>query len=90
MEGCTDVDLAGNPFTNTFVTRRAPPEVGADLEVRAAYIETPALSVRRLVQRYERLATDRWVYADDEYGGFEFSTDADGVAVDYEQLAERL
>lgn len=90
LEGCTDVDLAGNPFTNAFVTRRVAPEVGTDLEVRAAYIETPALSVRPLVQRYQRLDADRWVYADDEYGRFEFSTDADDVAVDYEQLAERL
>ena len=90
LEGCTDVDLAGNPFTNAFVTRRLAPEVGADVEVRAAYIETPALSVRPLVQRYERLASDRWAYSDDEYGRFELSTDADGVAVDYEQLAERV
>ena len=90
LEGCTDVDLAGNPFTNAFVTRRVAPAVGADVEVRAAYIQTPALSVRPLVQRYQRLAADRWVYADDEYGRFELSTDADGVAVDYEQLAERV
>ena len=90
LEGCTDVDLAGNPFTNAFVTRRVAPEVGVDVEVRAAYIETPALSVRPLVQRYERLAADRCVYADDEYGRFELGTDADGVAVDYEQLAERV
>jgi len=90
LEGCTDVDLAGNPFTNAFVTRRLAPDVGADLEVRAAFIETPALSVRPLVQRYQRLAADRWSYADDEYGRFEFGVDADGVAVDYEQLAERL
>jgi hypothetical protein len=90
LEGCTDVDLAGNPFTNAFVTRRLAPEVGVDLEVRAAFVETPALSVRPLVQRYERLTADRWSYADDEYGRFEFGVDADGVAVDYEQLAERL
>jgi hypothetical protein len=30
------------------------------------------------------------VYADDEYGRFEFGADSDGVAVDYEQLAERV
>ena len=90
LEGCTDVDLAGNPFTNAFVTRRVAPEGGANLEVRAAFIEAPALSVRPLVQRYQRLAADRWVYADDEYGRFEFGADADGVAVDYEQLAERV
>ena len=90
LEGCTDVDLAGNPFTNAFVTRRLAAEVGADFEVRAAFIETPTLSVRPLVQRYQRLASDRWVYADDEYGRFEIGTDAVGVAVDYEQLAERV
>ena len=90
LEGCTDVDLAGNPFTNAFVTRRLAPEVGADLDVRAAFIETPALSVRPLVQRYQRLAVDRWSYVDDEYGRFEFGVDSDGIAVDYEQLAQRL
>jgi uncharacterized protein len=90
LEGCTDVDLAGNPFTNAFVTRRIAPKVGADLEVRVVFIETPSLSVRPLLQRYERLADDRWAYADDEYGRFEFGTDAGGVAVDYQQLAERV
>ena len=89
LDGCTDLDLAGNPFTNAFVTRRVAPDVGAEIEVLAAYVETPALSVRRLVQRYHRTAADRWVYADDLYGTFEFGSDADGVAVDYEGLAER-
>ena len=89
LDGCTDLDLAGNPFTNAFVTRRVTPDVGTGVEVLAAYVETPALSVRPLVQRYRRPAADRWVYDDDVYGSFEFGTDADGVAVDYEGLAER-
>jgi uncharacterized protein len=90
LEGCTDVDFAGNPFTNAFVTRRVAPAVNNAIEIRAAYVETPALSVRPLAQRYERPAADRWVYADDEFGRVEFSTDADGVVVTYEQLAERV
>ncbi|HYU38953.1 MAG TPA: putative glycolipid-binding domain-containing protein [Acidimicrobiia bacterium] len=90
LDGCTDVDLAGNPFTNAFVTRRVAPEVGADVAVPAAYVETPTLSVRPLEQRYQRLATNRWVYADDEYGRFEFSTDAEGITIDYAGLAQRL
>ncbi|HYV59380.1 MAG TPA: putative glycolipid-binding domain-containing protein [Acidimicrobiia bacterium] len=89
LDGCTDLDLAGNPFTNAFVTRRVAPEVGAEVAVVAAYVETPTLSVRPLVQRYRRTAADRWVYADDLYGTFEFGTDAAGVAVDYQGLAER-
>jgi len=90
LSGCTDVDLGGNPFTNAFVTRRVAPAMGTELEVRVAFVETPALSVRPVVQRYQRLAQDRWAFADDEYGRFEFGTDADGVADDYERLAERL
>jgi hypothetical protein len=89
LDGCTDLDLAGNPFTNAFVTRRVAPDVGAEIEVLAAYVETPALSVRPLLQRYRRTAPDRWVYADDLYGTFTFGTDAAGVAVDYEGLAVR-
>lgn len=90
LGGCTDVDLAGNPFTNAFVTRRVAPTVGADVTVRAVYVETPGLSVRPMEQRYQRLAADRWAYSDDEYGRFEFGTDTDGITIDYEGLAERL
>ena len=68
---------------------RVAPDVGAEIEVLAAYVETPALSVRPLVQRYRRTAADRWVYADDLYGTFEYGSDTAGVAVDYEGLAER-
>jgi uncharacterized protein len=90
LEGCTVVDLAGNPFTNAFVTRSVAPEVGDTVEVRAAYVEAPGLTVRPFVQRYHRLAADRWTYADDEFGELEFRTDADGVVMSYEGLAERL
>jgi len=64
LDGCTDLDLAGNPFTNAFVTRRVAPAVGDEVEVLATYVETPALSVRPLVQRYRRTDDDRWLYAD--------------------------
>jgi len=90
LDGCTDVDIAGNPFTNAFVTRRVALEIGTETEVRAAFVEPPGLSVRPLVQRYRRIESDRWQYGDDEYGTFEFTTDADGVAVQYERLAERI
>jgi len=90
LDGCTDLDLAGNPFTNAFVTRRVAPAVGDEVELLATYVETPALSVRPLVQRYRRADDDRWLYADDLYGTFEFGTDPDGVAVYYQDLAVRV
>jgi hypothetical protein len=90
LDGCTDLDLAGNPFTNAFVTRRVAPDVGDEIEVLATYVETPALSVQPLAQRYRRADDDRWLYTDDAHGTFEFGTDADGVAVYYQDLAVQV
>jgi hypothetical protein len=90
LQGNDVVDIAGNPFTNAFVLRSREVPVGGLIEVQAAYVETPALTVRPLTQRYRRLAVDRWEYADDEYGAFGVTVDSDGVAIDYERLATRL
>ena len=90
LRGNDVVDIAGNPFTNAFVLRTHDVAVGEATEVRAAYVETPALTVRPMTQRYRRLGDDRWEYADDEYGAFELTVDADRVAVDYQELATRL
>jgi uncharacterized protein len=90
LAGHDVLDLAGNPFTNALVLRTRDAPVGGVIEVRAAYVETPALTVRPVVQRYRRLAADRWEYADDEYGASVFTVDADRVVVDYEGLATRL
>jgi hypothetical protein len=87
LAGCDVLDLAGNPFTNAFVLRR--PDVADEVEVLAAYVETPSLEVRPLHQRYRRLDADRWEYAD-ETGAFVMVVDRDGVVVDYEGLAIRL
>lgn len=90
LRGCEVVDIAGNPFTNALVIRAREVPVGGLVEVRAAFVEPPALTVRPLAQRYRRLAADRWEYADDEFGVFEITVDADGVTVDYQRLARRL
>src|SRR5919204_295533 len=90
LRGCDVVDIAGNPFTNALVIRAREVPVGGLVEVRAAFVEPPALTVRPLAQRYRRLAADRWEYADDQFGVFEITVDADGVTVDYQRLARRL
>jgi uncharacterized protein len=90
LAGHDVLDLAGNPFTNALVLRTRDVPVGGGIEVVAAYVETPGLTVRPVAQRYRRLAADRWEYADDEYGASVFTVDADRVVVDYEGLATRL
>jgi hypothetical protein len=89
--GADVLDLAGNPFTNAFVLRGPgrDVEVGEEVEVVAAYVEAPGLTVRALRQRYRRLAPDRWEYGD-ESGTFAMWVDGDGVVIEYEALASRV
>ena len=89
--GADVLDLAGNPFTNAFVLRGPGRglEVGEAVEVVAAYVEAPGLTVRPVRQRYRRLAPDRWEYGD-ETGSFAMRVDDDGVVIEYEALAVRV
>jgi hypothetical protein len=90
LDGHDVVDIAGCPFTNALVLRTHDVPVGGMVEIDAAFIEVPALTVRPLRQRYRRPTADSWEYADDEYGAFEITVDTTLVTVDYEGLASRL
>jgi hypothetical protein len=53
----------------------------------------PRRAILVVIRRWRRYAAPRgrrWQYADDEYGIFELSVDADRIAVDYERLATGL
>ncbi len=60
LRGCTDVDLACSPATNTLPIRRLRLAVGATHTVQAAWIRFPELTVERSPQSYERL--DEFTY----------------------------
>ena len=62
LEDCVDVDLGFTPATNTLPIRRLRLAVGASAEVAAAWLRWPELTVERLEQRYQRLASDRYRY----------------------------
>ncbi len=51
LAGQDVLDLAGNPFTNALVLRPRDAPVAGVIEVRAAYVETPALTVRPMAVR---------------------------------------
>lgn len=94
LDGCTDVDVAATPLTNTLPIRRLGLRPGEFRDITVAWVDVPNLRVHRMTQRYTRLpanaGTDRYEYRDPTYGSFELTVDRDGLVLDYEGLARRV
>jgi hypothetical protein len=91
LRGLIDVDLGVTPSTNTLPIRRLAPHVGATVDVTAAWVRFPELTVEPLPQRYTRLSERRYRY---ESGGgafvAELEVDELGLVVTYEGGWTRL
>jgi uncharacterized protein len=84
-EDCVDVDLSFTPSTNTLPIRRLRLDVGEEAEIAVAWLVWPELRFERAVQRYARLADDRYRYTQDGFEA-ELTVDEDGLVLDYEGL----
>jgi hypothetical protein len=67
VEGCIDVDLNFSPSTNLLPIRRLSLDVGAEAEVRAAWLRFPGFTLEPLAQLYRR--TGEGVYRYQSAGG---------------------
>jgi hypothetical protein len=91
LAGCTDVDLAATPFTNTIPIRRLMLDVGEGAEVIAAMVDVETLGIVRARQRYRRLTSRRFEYTNLESGfTTEFDVDQYGLVHDYPDAFRRL
>ena len=82
FEDCADVDLGFTPATNTLPIRRLRLEVGQEAEIAVVWLRWPELEVERAVQRYARLAKDRYRFSQEEFSA-ELVVDDDGLVLDY-------
>ena len=88
LDGAFDIDLSVSPFTNTLPILRVPLEVGQSVEIRAAYIRFPDLSVTADPQRYTCLEPGkryRYEALDSDFVR-EIEVDALGLVVTYPGL----
>lgn len=69
VEGCMDIDLGFSPSTNLLPIRRLALAVGAQAEVRAAWLPFPSLELELLPQVYRREGERTYRY---ESGGGAF------------------
>lgn len=87
LDGCTDIDLAFTPATNSIPIRRLALKVGDSADVSAAWLRFPTMAVERLEQRYTRLSESKFRYESGD-GTFvrELSVTPDGFVQDYPGL----
>ena len=91
LDGCTDVDVAATPLTNTFpINRLQALEAEEEVTLPVVWVDVPELGVTRVDQTYRRLAERRWQYRDSRHGAFELSVDADGLVLEYAGFATRV
>lgn len=90
IDDVIDIDLEFSPLTNTLPIRRLAPRVGHGVDVTAAWVRFPSLTVEPLVQRYDRLDTRRYRYSTNT--GFETAIDVDdlGFVTRYGDIWERV
>ena len=76
---------AFTPATNTLPIRRLGLDVGEEAEIHVAWPVWPDLTLQRTLQRYTRLAEDRYRYRQDEFDAG-LTVDRQGLVLEYEGL----
>lgn len=85
FDGCIDVDLGFTPATNTLPIRRLGLAVGEAADLDVTWLRFPELELKRMTQRYERLADDRYRYSSPGFTA-ELRVDENGLVLEYEGL----
>ena len=73
---------AGN---DTLPIRRLNLDIGEEAEIHVAWVVWPELTVQRVLQRYSRVAEDRYRYRQDHFEA-ELTVDRHGLVLEYEGL----
>jgi hypothetical protein len=92
LDGALDCDLAFSPLTNVMPIRRHElHERPGSADFLMAWVSVPDLAVHASPQRYEHLRAGvvRYVALDGDFRA-DLEVDADGLAVRYPRLAERV
>ncbi|GAA2161311.1 MULTISPECIES: putative glycolipid-binding domain-containing protein [Glycomyces] len=85
LAGCTDIDIALTPFTNTLPIRRLRLTPGAAADLRVVYIQPESeLTIEPASQRYHRLGTG-YRYESGDFRA-DLDIDADGLVIEYPAL----
>ena len=91
LDGCHDVDIEASPFTNTLAINRLKLDVGASAEIAVVFVRPREAGAQRMMQRYTRLAEDRYLYESMESDfKAELPVDSDGLLLEYPTWFRRV
>ncbi len=92
LSGCTDIDLAASPFTNTCAIRRLGLAAGESADIDAALLPFDSLEPARARQRYTCLEPGRRYRYENLANSYsvELTADRDGLVTDYPGVFKRL
>lgn len=76
LTGCTDIDFAASPSTNTLALNRLRLPIGGSAEIRVVYFVFPDVVPLAVRQRYTRLADRRYRF-EGLHNGFEREFEVD-------------
>ena len=88
LRGCTEIDIAATPFTNTLPIRRLQLAIGEERAIAVVYIKPPALEISWMNQRYRRIDALNWAYSGG--GDYTITVDKDGLVTDYPPFFRRI
>jgi hypothetical protein len=91
LDGCHDIDIEASPFTNTLAIRRLALGVGASAEIAVVFITPRDAGAQRFMQRYTRLAEERYLYESMESDfKAELPVDGEGLLLEYPNWFRRV
>jgi hypothetical protein len=91
LQGCTDVDVSGSPFTNTPPIRRLGSRLAQRQVIRVAYIDLPKLEVQPVEQAYTSSAPGRYLFESlSRPFSADLDTDEDGLVLRYQDMFTRV
>ena len=82
LRGCSDVDLACSPSTNTLPIRRLRLGIGASKTIQAAWVRFPDLAVHKAAQTYTRVDESTYRYQSAAFEA-ELVVDDEGLVAEY-------
>ncbi len=90
LRGCTDIDFAASPATNTVTLNRLALPVGKTTEIRTTYVMFPDITPIAVRQRYTRISERRYFF-EGLHNGFsrEFEVDERNLVTTYPEGWER-
>jgi uncharacterized protein len=91
LSGCTDIDIAITPFTNTLPIRRLDLDVGESAEIEVVYVTVPELTLAPARQSYTRIGDAIYRFESLESGfSADITVDDRGLVTDYPALFRRV